>query len=72
MTKLLEKAFAEATKLSKKEQDHLAEWVLAELAAEQRWDEAFRQSGDPLSRLAGQALNEHRKGRTRPLDPEKL
>ena len=72
MTKLLEKAFAEATKLPKSEQDHFAKWVLAELAAEQRWDEAFRQSGDQLSRLASQALDEHRKGRTRPLDPDKL
>jgi len=45
---------------------------LAELAAEQLWDESFRQSSEQLSKLAGQALNEHRKGRTRPLDPEKL
>jgi len=72
MTKLLEKAFAEATKLPKKDQDHFAKWVLAELAAEQLWDESFRQSSEQLSKLAGQALNEHRKGRTRPLDPEKL
>ena len=42
MTKLLEKAFAEATELPKKEQDHFTKWVLTELAAEQRWDEAFR------------------------------
>ncbi len=37
MTKLLEKAFAEATKLPKKDQDKLARWVLAEIAAEERW-----------------------------------
>ena len=63
MTKLLEKAFAEATKLPKKEQDRLAKWVLSEITAEQRWDAAFRQSADRLSQLASQALSEHRKVR---------
>ena len=72
MTRLLEKAFAEATKLPKKDQDELARWVLAEIAAEERWDEAFRRSGDQLAKLAQRALSEHRKGRTRPLDPNKL
>jgi hypothetical protein len=72
MTKLLQKAFAEATKLPKREQDRLAKWVLAEITAEQHWDESFRQSADQLSKLASQALNEHRKGKTRALDPETL
>lgn len=72
MTKLLEKAFAEATKLPKKDQDQLAKWVLAETAAEQRWDNAFRESGAQLSKLATEALKEHRRGKTPPLDPEKL
>jgi hypothetical protein len=72
MTKLLEKAFAEATKLPKKDQDELAKWVLAEIAAEERWDEAFQRSGDQLAKLARQALNEHRRSKTRPLDPDKL
>ena len=72
MTKLLEKAFAEATKLPKREQDRLAKWVLAEIAAEQHWDDAFRRSGEQISKLATEALTEHRKGKTQPLDPEKL
>jgi uncharacterized protein (DUF2236 family) len=72
MTKLLEKAFAEAVKLPKKEQDKLAKWLLAELESEQRWDEAFARSGDRLGQLADLALKEHRKGRTKPLDPEQL
>ena len=72
MTKLLEKAFAEATKLPKREQDRLAKWMLAEITAEHGWDEAFRQSANQLSTLASQALNEHRKGKTRALDPETL
>ncbi len=72
MTKLLEKAFAEAVKLPKKEQDKLAKWVLAELASERQWNEAFARSTDQLRLLADEALKEHRKGRTKPLDPEQL
>ena len=41
MSKLLDKAFAEASKLSEREQDALAEWLLDELASERRWTEAF-------------------------------
>jgi hypothetical protein len=68
MTKLLGKAFAEADKLPKKQQDELAKWVLAEIEAEQRWSEAFRKSAARLSELASQALEEHHKGKSRPLD----
>src|SRR5438445_10333553 len=70
MTKLLEEAFAEAVKLPKKEQDRLAKWLLAELESERRWDEAFAGSTDQLAHLAHEALKEHRKGRTKPLNPE--
>jgi hypothetical protein len=72
MTKLLEKAFAEAVKLPKKEQDKLARWLLAELESERRWDEAFARSSDQLAQVADRALKEHRRGRTKPLDPEQL
>jgi hypothetical protein len=72
MTKLLEKAFAEAAKLSEHDQDALAEAVLAELASERRWDELFAASADVLSDLADEALAEHRTGRTKPLDPDRL
>ncbi len=72
MTKLLEKAFAEAVKLPKKEQDKLAKWLLAELESERLWDEVFARSADELAKLADEALKEHRKGRTKPLNPEQL
>lgn len=72
MTTLLEKAFAEAVKLPKKEQDKLAKWLLAELELEGRWDESFARSTGRLGQLAKEALSEHRKGRTKPLDPERL
>ena len=72
MTKLLEKAFAEVVKLPKREQDRLAKWLLSELESERRWDEAFGRSGDKLSQLAEEALKEHRKGQTKPLNSEQL
>jgi hypothetical protein len=72
MTKLLKKAFDEASKLPDSEQDALGRAVLDELASEKRWDDLFAGSEDMLADLAQQALEEHRKGRTKKLDPEKL
>ena len=72
MTKLLKKVFEEAAKLPDEDQDALAQAVLAELASERRWDELFARSTDVLSELAEEALAEHRAGRTKPLDPDRL
>ncbi|MGE5238762.1 MAG: hypothetical protein ACM3ON_08170 [Chloroflexota bacterium] len=67
MTKLLERAFKEASKLPEVEQNALAKWVLEELEAEGRWEEAFAASEDVLDRLANEALAEHKQGKTKPL-----
>lgn len=72
MTKLLEKAFEEASKLSEKEQNIVAEWLLEELAAERRWEKTFAESEDLLSQLADEALEEHRQGKTKPLNIDDL
>jgi hypothetical protein len=64
MTKLLVKAFEEASKLPETEQDVLARVVLDELTSERRWEELFSASPDMLARLADEALAEHRAGRT--------
>jgi hypothetical protein len=72
MTKLLEEAFAEASKLPEREQDALATVILEELASERRWDQAFANSADLLAQLADQALAEYRAGKTHVLDPEQL
>jgi hypothetical protein len=72
MTKLLQKAFDEASKLSEAEQDTLGRVLLEELASERRWDELFSGSHDLLEELADQALAEHHAGRTEKLDPEKM
>ena len=72
MTDLLQKAFDEASRLPDTEQDALAQLLLEELAAERQWDKLFGDSQDILSNLAQEALAEHRAGRTRELDPDKL
>ena len=72
MTKLLEKAFTEASKLSPAEQDALAAAILEEVAVEGLWEAAFARQPAALERLAGEALTEYRAGRTQPLDPGQL
>jgi DNA phosphorothioation-dependent restriction protein DptG len=74
MTKLLEKAFQEAQKLSETEQDALAARLLEELESDQRWDELFSrpESERLLETLADEALAEFRAGRTTELDPDKM
>ena len=68
MTELLERAFAEAAKLPQEAQDMLAQMLLNDLAAEEKWDEAFAKSQDKLVLLADEALAEYRAGRTKKLE----
>lgn len=68
MTKLLKKAFEEASKLPELEQNVLAKQLLNDLVAEKKWEKAFANSEDILSRLADEAIEEHKQGRTKPLD----
>ena len=68
MTELLEKAFAEASKLPHEAQDMLARMLLDELAAEETWDSAFAKSQDKLAQLADEALAEYRYGKTKTLE----
>jgi hypothetical protein len=72
MTKLLEKAFKEASKLPEFEQNSLAKWVLEELEAERKWDKAFAGSEEVLDKLADEALNENIHGKTKPLSKKSL
>ena len=72
MTKVLEKAFDAASKLSEPEQNALGEWLLAEIQSEREWDLAFSRSQETLARLAKEARAEHRRGQTDELDPDAL
>ena len=72
MTRLLEKAFKDASRLPSIEQNALAKWLLEELEAERKWDRAFAGSEDILGQLADEAIEAHRQGKTTPLDIDKL
>ena len=65
MTKLLEKAFEEASRLPEEDQDTFAEMLLNDLASEERWTAAFAKSQDKLAFLAKEALTEFEQGRTK-------
>ncbi len=68
MTKLLKEVLAKLSKLSPERQDELAAWLLAEMEDEARWDKSFAESQDMLEKLADEALEEHKRGETRPLE----
>lgn len=72
MTELLKKAFEQAEQLPRDEQDAMGLWLLEELASEKRWSELFAASQSRLADLAKEALEEHRAGRTKPLDIDLL
>ena len=72
MTRLLEKAFKDASKLPDIEQNALAKWLLQELESERKWGRAFAGSEDILGQLADEAIEAHRQGKTTPLDIDKL
>jgi hypothetical protein len=72
MTKLLEKAFAEAAKLPEPAQDRIAAHLLQELADDAKWDTSFAASAAQLGQLASAALEEYRAGRTEELGFDEL
>ena len=66
MTELLEKAFAEAANLPEEEQDQLAKTLLEDLAAEEKWDQAFAHPHDKVAALADEAIAECEQKRSKP------
>jgi len=72
MTKLLEKAFEEASRLPEMDQNALAKWVLDEMQSERVWARTFGESEDVLEKLADEAIAEKRKGKAIPLDLNRL
>jgi hypothetical protein len=69
MTELLEKAFTKTSKLPDTLQDAIAVIVLEELEDEQRWETAFANSQDALSKIALKVRMDIIKGLTHPFDP---
>jgi hypothetical protein len=72
MTKLLEKAFEKASRLSKSEQNVIAKWLLEELENERKWERSFSDSEDVLDFLVKETIDAYEKGKTDQLDVNKL
>jgi len=72
MTKLLERAFEEASKLPEITQNALAKWLMEEMKDEKKWEMIFAETEDVLERLADEALLADKQGKTNPLDVDRL
>ncbi|MYF55607.1 hypothetical protein F4225_07560 [Candidatus Poribacteria bacterium] len=72
MTQLLEKVLREVYKLPPEKQDAIAAIILEELEDERRWNKAFAESQELLSKMAAEAREKHRKGKTQEFDPDQL
>jgi len=68
MTKLLEKAFSEASRLPTAMQNMIAVRLLEDINAEAKWDDSFADSQDELSRLADEAVADFQSGKTKSLE----
>ncbi|MGO8789667.1 MAG: hypothetical protein ACLQVL_20095 [Terriglobia bacterium] len=68
MTQLLEDALRKVDKLSEDEQNAIASQILETLEDEELWGKMLRKNPAKLRKLAAEALEEHRRGQTRPLD----
>ena len=68
MTGLLEEALRRVQSLSPEEQDAIASQIIETLEDEEAWARRFRENPALLRSLAREALEEHRRGETRPLD----
>jgi len=64
MTSLLQQAFSAAAQLPEEEQDLLASRLLAEIAAEDAFDQKIAATADKLVALANRALAEDQAGQT--------
>ncbi len=68
MRRLLEDALRKVGRLSEDEQDAIASQILETIEDEEAWGKLLRKNPAKLRKLAEKALDEHRRGKTRPLD----
>ncbi|MCX6591042.1 MAG: hypothetical protein NTZ56_05915 [Acidobacteria bacterium] len=72
MAPLLEKALAEVALLPTQEQDVIGAWLISEIGSDRRWDDLFARSLPMLEKMADEALQDHERGLTAPLDPDQM
>lgn len=68
MTRLLEDALRQVSTLCEDEQNAIPSQILETLEDEEAWGRLLRKNPIRLHQLAANALDEHRRGETRPLD----
>jgi hypothetical protein len=68
MTELLENALRKVASLPREEQDAIASQIIETLKDEAAWKEILARTPEKLRSLSEEALREHRRGETRPLD----
>jgi hypothetical protein len=68
MTGLLEEALRRIESLPAEQQDLIASEILKSLDDDEAWSDSFNRNPSGLRTLAREALEEHRRGETRPLD----
>jgi hypothetical protein len=68
MTEMLKKAFERLSVLPIEDQEAIAQRILDEIDDELRWQKSFEESSELLERLADEAREEHRQGKTLPGD----
>ena len=70
MTKLLERAISEVSKLPEEEQDALASVIMEEMVAGKQWTRSFSNSQDFVEEMVEEAEKEYEAGETRDLQWE--
>jgi len=68
MTALLEKVIDRVSGLPARKQNAMAHLLLAEMDADGQWDKSFKSSQTELAELSRDAIEEHRRGKTRVMD----
>jgi hypothetical protein len=68
MTGLLERTLRRVESLSREEHEAVASQIMETLDDEEVWSRTFRERPALLRSMAREALEEHRRGETRPLD----
>lgn len=68
MTPLMEEALRKVSALSQEDQDEIASQIIETLEDEAAWTKTLEADPQKLQALAEEALREHARGETRPLD----
>jgi hypothetical protein len=72
MTQSLHSVMAKLAALPEEEQERIAKWLSAELAADERWSGMFAESEGMLADMADDALADLDTGKTIDLDPDRM